>query len=106
MLGKVYLLLYNCCLAFGWSLVLVYTLYELYSTETTTTVYKKVEVALKLSQSLALLEIVHAAVGLVRSSPITTFIQVAKYNFVYFIQFLDSSISILCGSEEFILFAE
>ena len=77
MLGKVYLLLYNCCLAFGWSLVLVYTLYELYSTETTTTVYKKVEVALKLSQSLALLEIVHAAVGLVRSSPITTFIQVA-----------------------------
>ena len=57
--------------------MLVYTLYELYSTETTTTVYKKVEVALKLSQSLALLEIVHAAVGLVRSSPITTFIQVA-----------------------------
>ena len=76
MLGKVYLLLYNCCLAFGWSTVLWYTIYELYSTESTTTVYKRVEVALKLSQSLAVLEIVHAALGLVRSSPLTTFIQV------------------------------
>ena len=76
MLGKVYLLLYNCCLAFGWSLVLVHTIVELYTTNTTTTVYKKINVALKVSQTLAVLEVLHAAFGLVRSNPFTTFIQV------------------------------
>lgn len=82
MLGKVYLLLYNCCLAFGWSLVLWWTIAELQLTQTTMTVYKKVEVALKLSQTLAVLEIVHAALGLVRSSPMTTFVQVLECSYL------------------------
>ena len=76
MLGKVYLLAYNCVLAFGWSWVLWMTVEELYTSGSSVGVYDKVKVALQVSQSLALLEIIHAAVGLVRSSPITTFIQV------------------------------
>ena len=38
---------------------------------------RKCEVALKVSQSLAVLEILHAIVGLVKSSPFTTLIQVS-----------------------------
>ena len=76
MLSKVYLLLYNCCLAFGWTIVLYQAILELSTAQNPTYVYERCKVALKVSQTLALLEIFHAAIGLVRSSPITTFIQV------------------------------
>ena len=59
--------------------MLANTIFELYATNTTTTVYKKIHVALKVSQTLAVLEVVHAVLRLVRSSPVTTFIQVSMY---------------------------
>eukprot|EP00116_Pleurobrachia_bachei_P009663 sb/3469925/ len=76
MLSKVYLLLYNCCLACGWSIVLYQAIQELATAQNPTYVYERCQVALKISQTLALLEIFHAVVGLVRSSPFTTFVQV------------------------------
>lgn len=76
MLGKVYLLCYNACLFLGWTVVLVTAVKEMVETSSPLHVYKKCEVALKVSQSLAVLEILHAIVGLVKSSPFTTLIQV------------------------------
>jgi hypothetical protein len=38
--------------------------------------YENTELLLHIFQSLALLEVVHAAVGLVRSNPVLTFLQV------------------------------
>ena len=84
MLGKVYLLCYNSCLVLGWTLTLYKLIREILESENYQDVYQKCESPLKISQTLAVLEIVHASVGLVRSSPFTTFVQVIVVTFNIF----------------------
>jgi very-long-chain (3R)-3-hydroxyacyl-CoA dehydratase len=83
-----YLILYNCALTVGWAMVwaitvhYVVTEYMVYPsiTEALSQVYAAdgLAIMLDISQTLALLEIVHAATGLVRSPVAVTFMQVAS----------------------------
>ncbi|KAF6254850.1 tyrosine phosphatase-like protein [Scenedesmus sp. NREL 46B-D3] len=78
-MGNSYLLAYNAALAAGWGYVLFLT-YKTVLQEHgwTEEVFKAVEVPLKLSQTAALLEVVHAATGLVKSPVGITAMQVAS----------------------------
>ena len=49
-------------------------------------VYETVEKPLKVFQTMALFEVVHAALGIVRSSPFTTFLQ-GLYQIAFFLYF-------------------
>jgi very-long-chain (3R)-3-hydroxyacyl-CoA dehydratase len=81
-----YLIFYNCALTVGWAMVwaitvnYVVTEYMAYPniTEALSKVYAAdgLAIMLDISQTLALLEIVHAATGLVRSPVTVTFMQV------------------------------
>ena len=81
-LSEIYLVLYNIILAIGWLIILLVTNQtintwrshdDLWSAKG---IYLNVEFFLHIFQTAALLEVVHAAVGLVRSNPVLTFLQV------------------------------
>jgi very-long-chain (3R)-3-hydroxyacyl-CoA dehydratase len=91
-ISKTYLVLYNAACIAGWS----YVLYEMAQHflaasaagpkadywHAASTLYPRVEKPLKIVQTAAILEIVHAMVGLVRSPVVTTFMQVFSRLFI------------------------
>lgn len=76
MLTKGYLLAYNGTLLAGWTYVALQVIKNRLSGGSLETLYPLIKKALAVSQSAAVLEILHAATGLVRSAVPTTFIQV------------------------------
>lgn len=74
--SDLYLFSYNAAQVAGWSVVLVKTIICLLSGKSFTSTYEETEVWLDVFQTAAVLEIVHAAIGLVRSPIATTIIQV------------------------------
>jgi hypothetical protein len=74
----VYLLAYNLASAVGWAYILFIVATALQAGDDAATLYDKVELALKVVQSAAALEVLHAVVGLVRSPVATTALQVAS----------------------------
>jgi very-long-chain (3R)-3-hydroxyacyl-CoA dehydratase len=80
-----YLIAYNLACCLGWATVWILGVLSLYDSvvvqgltwlEAATRVYDAVAFWLQVSQSAAIMEIVHAAVGLVRSPVSVTFLQV------------------------------
>eukprot|EP00892_Ulva_mutabilis_P006874 jgi/Ulvmu1/4559/UM002_0287.1 len=81
--GKVqYIIGYNLICFVGWSACLAITWNHLVQRSSTRKLYDDVMLAVKITQSLAVLEVVHAAVGLVRSPVFTTAQQVASRIFI------------------------
>ena len=81
MLSKAYLFLYNAVQCAGWSYLML-LLAPTLTTGKHADLYTKVELVLKVFQTAAVLEIAHAALGLVRSSPVLTGFQVFSRVFV------------------------
>lgn len=82
-LGKVYLILYNVVMAAGWA----YLAYQMVITSgdplnLNGTLYPKIQLVLKIFQTGAILEVVHASIGLVKSNPVLTAFQVYSRVFV------------------------
>lgn len=82
---EMYLILYNSLCCVGWATVLAGAIKTLLSAEngdsigdSLANVYGPVATMLTYAQSAALLEIVHAAVGLVRSPVVVTAMQVSS----------------------------
>ncbi|XP_065188026.1 very-long-chain (3R)-3-hydroxyacyl-CoA dehydratase 2-like [Sycon ciliatum] len=76
-LSRAYLLLYNGILSNGWLIVLVQMVQHLVKTDGDYAgVYEAVALPLQVFQTAAILEIVHAAIGIVPSSAVVTFAQV------------------------------
>jgi len=69
----IYLILYNLVQAIGWAAIFINTIMN---SDHQNQLYDGVKVLLSIFQTLALLEIVHAATGLVRSNPVLTGFQV------------------------------
>ncbi|CAG0892777.1 unnamed protein product [Cyprideis torosa] len=80
--GTAYLVLYNVAQTVGWSYVGVVAILTSLQSDWSKNLYPAVFLPLALFQTAAVLEVVHCAVGLVRSSPIVTAIQVASRVFV------------------------
>lgn len=78
-LAKLYVILYNAACCAGWALLLFKVVSFLQANKWTfgdsAALYKDIEQPLKLVQTAAILEIVHAATGLVRSNVMTAFMQ-------------------------------
>ena len=74
-LKTAYLTAYNAASAVGWGYVLTLVAQHFQAGGEVDTLYPAVEFPLKVVQSAALLEVVHAALGLVRSSVPTTALQ-------------------------------
>eukprot|EP00199_Chlamydomonas_sp_CCMP681_P005401 CAMPEP_0119108454 /NCGR_PEP_ID=MMETSP1180-20130426/14478_1 /TAXON_ID=3052 ORGANISM="Chlamydomonas cf sp, Strain CCMP681" /NCGR_SAMPLE_ID=MMETSP1180 /ASSEMBLY_ACC=CAM_ASM_000741 /LENGTH=234 /DNA_ID=CAMNT_0007094067 /DNA_START=48 /DNA_END=752 /DNA_ORIENTATION=+ len=78
-MGNTYLLLYNTALTAAWGYVLYLTYANILENKGDTKgVYQAVELPLKIAQSAAILEVLHAAMGLVRSPVAITAMQVAS----------------------------
>ena len=76
-LSKLYLLAYNGALCSGWAAILVQIIRQLIASNGDfSSVYPTIRTLLIMSQSAAVMEILHAMTGLVRSPVGTTFIQV------------------------------
>jgi very-long-chain (3R)-3-hydroxyacyl-CoA dehydratase len=74
-----YLALYNVASAAGWALILKIALVSYFvDNASPSEFYARVESPLKIVQSAAALEVLHALVGLVRSPVLTTALQVAS----------------------------
>ena len=73
---KLYLIIYNSALVVSWSLVLLKASIHVSEKKTFVGLYNEVEYWLKVSQTAALMEVLHSMFGLVRSSVIVTFPQV------------------------------
>lgn len=87
---RTYLLAYNLLLALGWLVFLVYQLSHGFQLDTFSLWL------LNICQVAALLEVLHAATGWVRTPVFTTFIQVASRVFVlFFINYIPMQESIL-----------
>ncbi|KAF8386600.1 hpo-8, partial [Pristionchus pacificus] len=74
--AEAYLALYNFAQVGGWSVVLIKSVLSLLAGATFTQTYEGVEFWLDVFQTAAVLEILHCALGLVRSPIVTTIIQV------------------------------
>jgi len=74
-LSKLYLASYNLGQALGWSYIL-YLIIQHYTQPFSGTLWEKTKLPMVIFQNAALLEIMHVAVGLVRSSVIITTVQV------------------------------
>lgn len=83
----VYLVAYNTACCLGWTVVLVLAIASLFDSvvgqsipllEACKSVYGDVAIWLQISQTAALMEIVHAAVGFVRSPVVITAAQVSS----------------------------
>lgn len=83
-MGNPYLTVYNAALSVGWGYCLWSTVRTLMKGGGTKEVWEAVELPLKISQGVALLEVVHSAVGLVKSPVAITALQVASRVFILF----------------------
>jgi very-long-chain (3R)-3-hydroxyacyl-CoA dehydratase len=70
-----YLVLYNVGCAVGWSIVLFYCIKNI-ALGSINKIWDESEVYLKVVQTIAVMEILHAYLKVVRSNPFTTFLQV------------------------------
>ena len=77
--GDSYLFAYNAVQVVGWSAILVKTIIGLSENRSWADLYTDVELFVQIFQTAALLEIVHCAIGLVRSPIATTIIQVGYF---------------------------
>jgi len=78
-LGTAYLLVYNVVQFFGWLWILIRTVKAVaLDGVPANDIFSVVGTELKIFQSLAILEVVNSAVGLVRSPPVVTAMQVAS----------------------------
>ena len=75
MMKTAYLIAYNISCCVGWSYVLVHCLISLKNGASALELWDHVEMALKLTQTAALLEILHSVTKLVRSPFISTLMQ-------------------------------
>ncbi|KAM9982330.1 hypothetical protein ACTFIZ_006852 [Dictyostelium cf. discoideum] len=73
---NLYLVLYNVIQTIGWSFILFKLSTHLFETQSPVGVWEKVGVLVSIFQYAAVLEIVHSVFGLVKTSAVTTFIQV------------------------------
>lgn len=80
-----YLVVYNTSLVVGWSMVLSKAVVHIKENNSFDGLYKQVEFWLKISQSAALLELLHSMFGLVRSSIANALPQVASRIFILWI---------------------
>ena len=81
-ISKLYLIFYNISLVIGWSLIFMKALVYISENNSFSGLYNEVEFWLKISQTAALLELIHSVTGLVRSSIFTALPQVASRLFV------------------------
>ncbi|KAI1842228.1 hypothetical protein JX265_001412 [Neoarthrinium moseri] len=82
---SVYLLAYNAMSFLLWGYLTLYTLAKLsgsYPQSNVDQLYAEIMPLLAGTQTLALLEVLHAALGLVRASPLTTALQIGGKNLV------------------------
>ena len=94
-LVKTYLFLYNLSQFFGWGALLYRSLPfiaeqfkqmdGLMPARHPKTFYPMIELHLKIVQTSALLEVIHAALGFVRSNPVITAAQIARYYLLEYI---------------------
>mmetsp|Transcript_45633 Transcript_45633/g.74397 ORF Transcript_45633/g.74397 Transcript_45633/m.74397 type:complete len:234 (-) Transcript_45633:130-831(-) len=75
-IGQIYLIVYNLSMTAGWTLVLALAIEYLISHKTNKGLWRDIELPLKIFQTGAIFEILHAATGLVRSNVASTFLQV------------------------------
>ncbi|KAL8572571.1 hypothetical protein ACOMHN_017205 [Nucella lapillus] len=73
---KAYLILYNVAQMLGWTALMVKMVEHLIREKKSTKLYAEVEFILQIFQTAAVMEIVHSAVGLVKSNPVLTGFQV------------------------------
>jgi len=71
-----YLFMYNAVQVVGWSIILMRTVLGILNGATNEQLYNSVELPLQIFQTAAVLEVVHAVIGLVRSPVGTTAVQV------------------------------
>ena len=76
MMSKLYLVAYNSLQALGWSYLLYQTCCHLAAGKSVSSLYEATSTTLQIFQTAALLEILHAMLGLVRSSVQVTVQQV------------------------------
>jgi len=81
-LKKAYLITYNSAQVIGWALVFLKAVTHYSEKKSVVGLYEEVEFWLKVSQTAALLELIHSMFGLVRSSIFTALPQVASRIFV------------------------
>ncbi|KAF2352313.1 Protein-tyrosine phosphatase-like PTPLA [Trinorchestia longiramus] len=79
--STIYLCTYNLCLSLGWTILMIQFLCHILY-EGRPGLWDATSTALLVFQSLAILEVVHCIVGLVRSSPVLTFFQVSSRLFL------------------------
>lgn len=82
---NLYLTVYNAASFLLWARLTIYTLSylpELYSKSGGADLYGNVIPLLRITQTIALLEVVHAGLGLVRASPAATALQIGGKNLV------------------------
>ena len=75
-MSKLYLVAYNSLQTLGWSYLLYQTCCHLAAGKSVSSLYESTSLTLQIFQTAALLEILHAMLGLVRSSVQVTFQQV------------------------------
>ena len=93
-IGNLYLIAYNGGCMAGWGYALVLALMALATGGELTGTWAAMGISVQAAQWAMALEIVHAAVGLVRSPLLTTFMQVmSRLNLVFFILLAPSSSS-------------
>ena len=83
MMREIYLFTYNAVCIIGWSTILYYWVLNLIKAEKLDglSLWKDIEVVLKSTQTLALLEVLHAITGIVRSPVVSTLAQVSTRMF-------------------------
>ncbi|MEQ2309830.1 Very-long-chain (3R)-3-hydroxyacyl-CoA dehydratase 1 [Ameca splendens] len=97
-----WLTFYNIAMTAGW-LVLAITMMRFYIQKGTHKgLYRSIARTLKFFQTFALVEVVHCAVGIVRTSVIVTGVQVCSR--IYMVWFITSSIRQIQNEESVILF--
>ena len=75
-MSKPYLVAYNSVQTAGWGYLLYQMVSHVAAGKSVTSLYESTSVTLQIFQTLALLEILHAMLGMVRSSVQVTFQQV------------------------------
>lgn len=79
---KAYLIVYNGLQTFGWASILIQTVFHLVTRGTLHNLYDHTHQLLAIFQTMAVLEVVHAVTGVVRSNFFLTAMQVASREFL------------------------
>ncbi|KAF0310230.1 Very-long-chain (3R)-3-hydroxyacyl-CoA dehydratase 2 [Amphibalanus amphitrite] len=82
MIGALYLNLYNTFQLSGWAYLCFLTWSHLGEKQSMDGLWERTELPLKIFQTAMVIEVVHCLVGLVRSSPVTTAMQIVSRVFI------------------------